>query len=511
MKTFTRWSILALIIMGFGSQAFAQRYLTEVFTSVKVTKNVVYDSNISVNIIPPNNPPLVPTAILCDVYEPDGDTETERPLVIIYHTGSYLPPIVNQQTTGNKEDSTIVEMCRRFARRGFVAVGANNRIGWNPLTQNPDSATAQLLQATFRGIQDAKNAIRYFRVNASTFGVDTGRIIIGGQGTGGYIALAAATVDKRSEVELLKFRFADLTPMVNIDLFGDWNGIGGIPQLNMSGDPNVSTKFHFSFNYGGAIGDTSWIDGGEVPHVAIQTVLDPFAPYNVGNVVVPTTGVTVINNAGGAGAVIPVFNALGNNDTLVNRDYTDPFTARANAINGGNEGLFPLQLPPRTPAAINQGSPWEWWDSNVVKQINFPAPGAGAQAHANSMLTNPDMSKQKAMAYIDTIQGYLVPRIVCALGLPGCPPKKSSSVRTFANRLEFSAYPNPASEWTALYAAGRQIESLEIMDISGAVIYTSEKITDANPAIYLGSLKPGVYFIRAFASDATGVTRIIKQ
>ena len=39
------------------------------------------------------------------------------------------------------------------------------------------------MQAVYRGMQDAKAAVRYMRKNAALYGVDTGRIVMGGQGT----------------------------------------------------------------------------------------------------------------------------------------------------------------------------------------------------------------------------------------------------------------------------------------------------------------------------------------
>ena len=47
------------------------------------------------------------------------------------------------------------------------------------------------MKAAYRGIQDVKAAIRYLRMdyeNGNTYGIDTSRIIIVGQGTGGWIA-----------------------------------------------------------------------------------------------------------------------------------------------------------------------------------------------------------------------------------------------------------------------------------------------------------------------------------
>ena len=67
------------------------RYLDEVFDEVTVTTDVVYGQNITVITALQGLPPMMED-LKCDIYEPTGDTETERPLLLIFHTGNFLPP-----------------------------------------------------------------------------------------------------------------------------------------------------------------------------------------------------------------------------------------------------------------------------------------------------------------------------------------------------------------------------------------------------------------------------------
>jgi hypothetical protein len=358
------------------------------------------------------------------VYQPTGDTAAKRPTVILVHTGSYLPGIINKQTTGSKDDSTIVEMCKRLAKRGFVAVAVDYRLGWNASSTIHDTATGDLLRATFRAMQDVRNCVRYLRNNAATYKIDTAKFIVGGQGTGGYVALALGTVDKRSEMELPKFlRSADLSPMVNVDVMGDWNGLGGNPIYNYSGETNLSGNIHMIFNYGGALGDSSWLQSNSLPTLSMQCVSDPFAPFGIGNVVVPTTKVTVITNASGANSTIPKANALGVNNKINSGNYPDPISARAMTITGGVKNLYPFYTS--YPA---ESAPWEWWDHTVmngITSVNYngiPLPASGHTADSLSMLTNPYMSAARAKSYIDTILGFVVPRIVTQFDLLPPPP-----------------------------------------------------------------------------------------
>ena len=119
--------------------------------------------------------------IFCDIYEPTGDNLTNRPVVILAHTGSFLPQVINGQPTGNKTDSSIVQQCMRWARKGYVAVAMNNRLGWNPLSANVDERTKTLLQAAYRGIQDAKAMVRFLRktedLDGNPYGIDPNKIV----------------------------------------------------------------------------------------------------------------------------------------------------------------------------------------------------------------------------------------------------------------------------------------------------------------------------------------------
>ena len=92
-----------------------------------------------------------------DIYTPDGDEATDRRVVVLLHTGTFLPAIVNGQATGDKSDNTLVELCTRLAKKGYVAVSANYRLGWNPLSTDPEVRTSTLAQAFYRAQQDARN------------------------------------------------------------------------------------------------------------------------------------------------------------------------------------------------------------------------------------------------------------------------------------------------------------------------------------------------------------------
>ena len=179
MKT-TLQSVFTIALLSLGLSVGAQdRYLDDVFSAVTVTSDVTYATNISILPMLQGLPPG-PATLKCDIYTPDGDTETNRPVIILVHTGSFLPPVVNGQATGSKLDMSIVEQCTRWAKKGYVAVAMENRLGWNPTSTDQNVRTSTLLQAAYRGIQDAKALVRYMRMteaNGNPHGIDESKIV----------------------------------------------------------------------------------------------------------------------------------------------------------------------------------------------------------------------------------------------------------------------------------------------------------------------------------------------
>jgi hypothetical protein len=432
------------------------------------------------------------------------------------HTGSFLPTYINQNPTGSRNDSATVEICKRFARRGYVVANIDYRLGWNPLGSNVDIRRGTLLSAVYHALQDAKACVRYFRKDAATtnvFKIDPNKIILGGQGSGGYIAVNYASLDDPAEITLPKFisNVTDLTygffagqPYVQMSVWGDYDGFGGNASFN---NPNNSVGYpnniQFVFNMGGALGDSSWLEAGDAPTVAFHVVSDPFAPYGNGIVYVPTNPPQPVVDVSGSGAFIPMADQLGNNACFANAGFTDPFTIAANSANGGYEGLFPFNM-----AQVPQAAPWEWFDS-LATVAGAQAAGLtaadGTTIYENALLTNPDMSKAKAMAYIDTVMGYLNPRIVYCLNLPlGVSENEALS-------QSVNVYPNPATSdiFIKSEVADDQIRFADIADITGKSIRKIENINASFYRVKRENISPGVYFVKVGFDKGTIIRKIV--
>jgi hypothetical protein len=498
-------SILAIILFTIGFSANSQtRYLDDVFSAVTVTSDVTYATNITILPLLMGQAPA-PAPILCDIYEPTGDTETNRPVIILAHTGSFLPPVINGQPTGSKSDLSIVEQCTRWAKKGYVAVAMDNRLGWNPISTDQNVRTSTLIQAAYRGIQDAKAMVRYMRMTEATgnpYGIDQSKIVLGGQGTGGYISLGYAALDNPG-VELNLLKFLNLTnpaqpvPYVYPPFFGNPDGTdstylpaaasptGQTELWNIPNNPSYSSEISMAFNLGGALADISWLEAGDVPIVSFHCYKDEYAPIDTGDVIVPTTGDFVVEVMGSR-TIAHYSNAYGNNDVFVQAGFTDDFTNAANVNNSGYEGLyvFKTPAPSTTPNAFGElqeewGAPWDWWDNTTYDAqfaaVNGAPAGYGA---ANSILGNPDMSAEKGNLYIDTIQGYLNPRIFEVLGfnissVTGCMDATACNYDPTATVDDGSCIYQGEAPLVACYETATWNASTCVWDVTGTPILAS--------------------------------------
>ena len=151
------------------------RYLDEVFDDINITEDVVY-----------GNAPDLPFIFLfewntfdidldMDIYEPVGDTETARPAIIFLHPGSFF--------SGSNESGDMVSLATDAAKRGYVGISANYRLGLNIIS------TYSGERAVYRGVQDASALIRYLREYHEELGIDPDKIFLWGSSAGSFISL----------------------------------------------------------------------------------------------------------------------------------------------------------------------------------------------------------------------------------------------------------------------------------------------------------------------------------
>ncbi len=514
--------LLALLCFTCLNTINAQRYLAETFSSVS-TLDTVYGQNISVLT---GSPSLVDLKMT--VYTPDGDTETDRPVVVYFHTGSFLPPLFNGGVTGARTDSTVRHICTLLAKRGYVAIAATYRQGWNPSAVGDgtpdgnaaaqDTRTGTLLNAAYRGIQDSRTCIRFLRKtvdNGNPYGIDPEKITLWGQGTGGYLSLGSAFLDDFSEILLDKFFDRNIVPYVDTTLVGNIYATT-TKQLCVANHVEYSSDFALAVNMGGALGDITWIDGTaeEPPVMGFHVISDPFAPYAEGDVIVPTTREFVVRVVG-TYSVVNQANINGTNQVFDKiNDLNDPITQKIKFLatqpldyQGQNITVAVNNLYPFIRPGFQSG-PWDWWDfptlqavvagTNMAIGTNFNAD----TLHRNGLLTNPNMSATEGKAVVDTIMSVFLPRACAALGLESCCQALgvmcSTTSTTTLSPLEvgLSTAPNPAASFVIFETSNAPIKGYELYDLSGRLLKSQQNLDTYRHEINRGDLLPGMYFAK---------------
>lgn len=242
--------IVILILTGFSfSQCDTLRYKSAIFDSVQVNSNVKY-GEAQVWYFPYAN-----TDLLMDIYEPINDTLTKRPLMIWVHPGGFL--------TGSKEAEDMVALCDSFAKRGYVTASINYRLGFNPLS----ASSAE--RAVYRGLQDARAAIRFLKENHLNYGIDTNYTFIGGSSAGGFSALHTAYLEQNEAPS-------------SIDGGLTYPELGCLDCAGNSFQHNMDLKG--IANLWGALGDSNWVSPYEtVPALLIHGTEDGVVPFGAGH------------------------------------------------------------------------------------------------------------------------------------------------------------------------------------------------------------------------------------
>ena len=299
------------------------RFIDEVFDSVTVTENVVY-----------GNAPDLPFIFLfewntydidlhMDIYEPVGDTMEDRPVIIFAHSGAFF--------TGSKEAQDMVALCEAAAKRGYLAISMEYRLGLNILS------TYSGERAVYRGVQDGSAAIRFLREFHSDFNIDYDKIFFWGSSAGSFIGLHLSYIEE-SERPLSTYGNQFDPDLGCFDCEGN--------------DYAHSSKPEALISTWGAIADLEYIDEYEnVPAALFHGTLDLIVPYDEG---FPFTLNITLPYVYGSLKISDRMTELGINHSL-NIEENEP-----HEYYGSLNGNFDLG-----------GGPNDYWDSILDTSYNF--------------------------------------------------------------------------------------------------------------------------------------------
>ncbi len=244
-----------------------ERYrYTSAYDNVSVSEGHVYGSNLDALGID--------TELDFDFYEAVGNSDTNRPLLLIAHGGFFL--------SGSNDGLDVVPLCEDFARMGYAVASFSYRLGIANLLDLEN----ELVKAVWRGVHDGRAAVRYFRKSVeedgNPWGIDPDRIYMGGVSAGGFLAVHHAYVDEDAEIP------------ANIDQSAP--GMGGGLE-GESGNPGYSSQVAGVFNISGALKDADWIQAGDENLVSVHGTADGTVPYGTGEVTLMGFPVTEVDGS----------------------------------------------------------------------------------------------------------------------------------------------------------------------------------------------------------------------
>lgn len=244
-----------------GYQVSAQcggRYQTDIYPNVDVS-TVQYGSNLDLNSTTIN--------LTMDIYQPQGDTSTNRPLIIFAHGGSF--------SAGTKNDADIVFFATQMAKKGYVCASINYRLAPSAFSLLAEETTVKVV---LMAMQDGKASVRYFRQDAATtntYKINPDQIFIGGTSAGGILGINMA--------------FLDSTDVMSPNWLNWSTQVGGLEGV--SGNPGYCSLVNGTFGFAGGVADLNWINNNDVPWYGCHAETDNTVKIGYGQ---PLNGFTPV-------------------------------------------------------------------------------------------------------------------------------------------------------------------------------------------------------------------------
>lgn len=211
-------------------------------------------------------------SLTMDVYTPEGDAVSSRPLFLLIHGGAFYYE--------DKADPDYEAFCNYFASRGYVAAAINYRMGFLPTKEATN-------KAGYRAVQDAHAAVRYL-VGDKRFKIDPDRVFVAGNSAGAITALNLAYFSEdtrgiRKRKGSIRERIDEFGKKASETINQLWGtelgkDLGPINALN----PGDTTRFSIRAvgNMWGAVLNLAIFDGDKkIPIVSFHSKLDPTVDY----------------------------------------------------------------------------------------------------------------------------------------------------------------------------------------------------------------------------------------
>lgn len=248
--------LLAFCAVAFFSSA-QVRYLDSMF-SVTKHSDILYGNNLDNK--------NQPTNLYMDIFEPQSDTASFRPMIVFVHGGSFV--------SNDRQDQGIDKTAKLFAEKGYVTLNIGYRVEQTnlitPFLNFGDPYN--FYRAIVRITQDIKAAVRYMKkdvaTNGNSYRVDTSTIFIYGSSAGAISAIHAIFLNDTSEMGFFfKAAYRDL---------GGLDGNSGSPGYSFSGVKAI-------VSCSGAIENLNYMnDNRDIAYCGFHNNIDLTVPFDIG-------------------------------------------------------------------------------------------------------------------------------------------------------------------------------------------------------------------------------------
>ena len=232
--------LLFIFLFQCGYAQMERRFFASVFNNIDTFKNLQYGE--SINLANGTE------KLLLDIYSPSADTLKKRPLIVFVHGGGFV--------NGDKAAGYSPFFSCGLAQKGYVVASINYRLG----IAKPKSDT-NYFEAMYRGVQDAKAAIRFCKKQASIYRIDTSKVYIMGGSAGAMIALQLGYLNQ-----------AEVPNFIDVSTMGTLEGT--------SGNDGYSSAVKGVINCWGAMVDYRWMKAGDIPVFNVHGVADKTVPFD---------------------------------------------------------------------------------------------------------------------------------------------------------------------------------------------------------------------------------------
>ena len=190
--------------------------------------------------------------LLMDIYLPENDTLSARPLIVFLHGGAFY--------IGDKADYPITLWCKHFASCGYVVASVNYRMGFQ-LTK------AAIERAGYTAVQDAHAAVRFLLSKKEEYRINPDYIFVAGTSAGAITSLNLAFM-------------TNATRPATSRRHGTYSDLG---DIETSGN-TLELDFHIRAvaNMWGAVNDLGSLSSSKTAIVSFHGDADRLVPYDTG-------------------------------------------------------------------------------------------------------------------------------------------------------------------------------------------------------------------------------------